>query len=207
MDQQADHADGGGEAEKKHPPRYRKSEEPQDEPCQPAHERGQDRRSREQPGERNRIGQRRHRIEHADEVWDRRSSPPLAAGTVACVETYRERVALVEQFELARRGFSPHPRTRVLVDSLDRFRRDLLHARGVAAQRRAVLHLRGNATAADHRRQAADRVGAAAEAEQEDPVPGTPQLNQGGVAIDDVAGQPEPERLAHQIVDAPPQIA
>src|SRR6185295_18502852 len=85
--------------------------------------------------------------------------------------------------------------------------RDFLHGRVITAQRRAVLHPRGNAAFADHRREATDGVGAAAEPEQEDLVAGAPQLNDRRIAGDDVAGEPEAERLADEIVGAPPEAA
>ena len=51
-------------------------------------------------------------------------------------------------------------------------------------------------------RKATDGIGPSAETEQEDPVAGTPQPHESGVAIDEVAGDTEPSHTAESVVDA-----
>ena len=56
----------------------------------------------------------------------------------------------------------------------------------------------------EHAAETAHGVGAAAEAEEIDPVTGLVHLDQGVVAVDDVPGNPEPGGLADHVVDLAP---
>src|SRR5262249_40439850 len=69
----------------------------------------------------------------------------------------------------------------------------------VAAQRRPVLHLSGYAAKSEYATDAANRVGAAAKSEQIDAIPGTPLVNDLSITVDDIFGDAQPLRLAHEI--------
>ena len=97
-------------------------------------------------------------------------------------------------------------RAAVLIDVLDGFGGDAPRRFRIALQRPhapAGPDRRRHAAVLEHAAHAAHRVGAAAEPEQVDAVAGLPDADDLGVAVDDVLGDAEAGRLAHEIVEAP----
>ena len=91
----------------------------------------------------------------------------------------------------------------VLIDALHGFLGDALGCLDVALERPVAIRS-GNPAQRDHGAEAAHGVGAAAEAEQENAIVGPAIADQGGVAIDDVAGEAEAGCLADQVVEEVP---
>ena len=98
-------------------------------------------------------------------------------------------------------------RAAVLIDVLDRFGGDAPGRSRIAPQRphapAGLPNRGGHAASLEHAAHAARRVGAAAETEQVDAVAGLPDADDLGVAVDDVLGDAEAGRLAHEVVEAP----
>ena len=70
----------------------------------------------------------------------------------------------------------------------------------VVFHRATALKLRGDAAVRQNPGEAADRVRAAAEAEQEDAVARPPETDEHFIAVDDIRGQAEAGRLAQEVV-------
>src|SRR5688572_21164455 len=161
-----------------------------------------------QGGKREHDGRQRHiadgsdGVEHADEVRVDIGTAAVA-GSMLGPETLGQFLTLIKLFLLALRGFLVRPGVGVLIDALHGLPGDALGGLDVAPERPVAIGS-GNAAQRDHGAEAAHGVGTAAEAEQENAIVRPAIADQGGVAIDDVAGEAEAGCLADQIVEEVP---
>src|SRR5262249_16034018 len=93
-------------------------------------------------------------------------------------------------------ALNPRP---ILIDTLDCFLGDCADRPRVAAQRGSVIHVSGYTAEPEYTADAANPVGAAAKSEQINAIPGTPLVNDLSITIDDILGDAQPGRLAHEI--------
>ena len=92
-------------------------------------------------------------------------------------------------------------RWRELIDVLDRMLGKCADTLWIASQGRAIMHVPRDAALSHDASDRTDRVGTPAEADQKDAIPFLVKTDDGGIAIDDVARDPEARRHAGEVIE------